>query len=482
MDSSSLTSISKSAMDFSSLTSMPQVTYHTTKYYMEPLVLLVENTFFRVPREYLLQQLPTFLGMFVTDSEGVGSEGATDTKPLTLPDTITASSFRALLQVLYPLDRPAKSEMCLSKDHWIALLELSSLELSRQSAMIRIRRMANEHLVSLLDDDPAHKWNLANKYGVRGWVLPALKKLVRRNRPLGNREFEMLDQETLLKLGAIRESCYPVLHDSDPGRYGYYDNENTTIGHWDIRQQRGQINVDLDSTIFTCPTPSEHSADPVLVPATDSPKRNGEFYVEKVVFQVEDNLYKVSNQPFSQHSPFFRRCFESRGFIKFDHCDPLVIDADVTKTDFECLLRFFFPPKLSGEWEPTSTQWASILRLSEKWGMDEVKSLAAQRMENLNSGDVVTKLRMAQELGIQDWFASGMKMLVTRQEPLSARECQVLKSHHILRVLDLRERAHHRARYLNHRIGSEPVTHIRPERGEIPNNGYDLNTKLIGLF
>ncbi|KAF9447811.1 hypothetical protein P691DRAFT_730852 [Macrolepiota fuliginosa MF-IS2] len=469
---------------------MPQVTHHDVEYYIEPLIFHVEGVLFRVPREYLIQESPVLLEMLAllqpaTDNEGVGGEGVADAKPLTLPDTITALSFRALLQVLYSYNRPANSEAGLSKDDWITLLELS-----RNWAMTRMRKMAIEQLAPLFNDDPAHKWNLAKKYGIHDWVRPALERLIRRGSSLGNREFEMLDQETLLKLGAIRESCYPVLRDSDPNRYGSHSGKNTAIDHWDIRQQRGQISVTLNSSIFTCPTPPKHSADQVLVPVTDGPKRNGEFYVEKVVFQVEDNLYKVSNQPFSQHSPFFRRCFESRGFVKFDHRDPLVIDADVTRTDFECLLRFFFPPKLSGEWEPSSTQWASILRLSEKWGMDEVKNLAAQKMENPNSGDVVMKLRMAQELGVQGWFASGMKELVTRQQSLSSDECQVLKSQHILQVLNLRERAHHRTQHYHYdsptafgsHSSTRSVTHMLPERGEIPDGDCDLTAKLADLF
>ncbi|KAF9446548.1 hypothetical protein P691DRAFT_803840 [Macrolepiota fuliginosa MF-IS2] len=486
MDSSSLTSMPQPAMDPSSSpapTSISQVTHHDVDYYhVEPLTFRIEDTFFRVPREYLLQESPALLDVLaryqpVTDDEGVGNEGV-DAKSLALPNTITTSSLRILFQVLYPLDWPADLEEGLSKDDWITLLELS-----KNWAMTRVREIAIEHLVPLLDDDPAFKWYLAKKYEIHDWVRPALERLIRRGPSLGNREFEMLDQETLLKLGAARESCYPVLRDTDPNLYGSYTEENTTIGHWDIRQ-RGEINVNLDSIIFTRPTPPEHSAHQVLVPEINDLKRNRFFYIENVVFRVEDNLYKVSNRPFTQHSPFFRRCFESRGFVKFNHHDPLVIDPDVTKTEFECLLCFFFPPKLSGEWEPSTTQWVSILRLSAKWEMDEVKNLAVQKLGGLDFGDTATKLRMAQESGIWDWFVSGMRTLVTRREPLSIHEYRVLKAQHILQVLNLRERVHHRTQHYNirYRTYKQDVVCVRPERGEIPDSNYDLTTILIGLL
>ncbi|KAF9443656.1 hypothetical protein P691DRAFT_797152 [Macrolepiota fuliginosa MF-IS2] len=451
---------------------MPRAVHNDIEYSIEPLTFRVENILFRVPREYLVQESPVFLDILalpqpVTGEEGVSTEGTVDAKPLVLPDTITASAFRALLWVLYPADRLFNSDVGLLKDDWVMILELS-----RMWDMIRVREIAIERLVPLLKDDPAHQWDLAKKYEIQDWVRPALERLIRRSLPLSNREVEMLDQETLLKLAAARESCYPVLRDSDPSRYGYINGEDTAIGHWVIRQERGQINVNLDTITFNCPISLKDNEDQPFTLAIDGPRRNGEFYIEKVVFQVEDDLYKVPNQPFSQHSPIFRRRFKNQGFVKFSHHNPLVIDSGVTKADFECLLRFFFPPNSAGEWEPSFTEWASILTLSAKWEMDRVKSLAVQKLEKLDFGSVVTKLRMAQELGVQDWFVSGMKTLVTRQEPLSAHECQ---------VLDLRERAHHRTQY-NHYGHSQSITHLRLERGEIPNNECDLTIQLTDLL
>ncbi|KAF9445058.1 hypothetical protein P691DRAFT_735574 [Macrolepiota fuliginosa MF-IS2] len=464
---------------------MPQVTHKDIEYYVEPLIFSVENTLFRVPREYLAQESPVFLDMLalpqpVTDDEGVGSEGAVDAKPLVLPDTIAAPAFRALLQILYSFNDGCV-DADFPKDDWINILELS-----RMWDMATVRKTAIKGLLPLLGDDAAHQWKLAKKYDIHDWVQPALEKLVRRNQPLTVKEFESLDQRTLLGVAAVRESCYPVFYDSDRQYGDFRYSENTTIGRWEIREGRGEISVDLESFNFNCPSPSlQHGINEIVTSEDDGPSKSGEFYFEKVVFKVEDRLYRVPNQPFAQHSQIFRRNFELRGFSKYDRHDPFVIE-DATKDDFEHLLRFFFPPKSIGKREPTSDEWASILRLSARWSMLQVKELAIQKLENLNFGNIATKLRMAQELGVQQWFSPAMKTLITRGEPLNADEYNVLGQQHILQVLDLRERVHLRNKYYDscnsygnyNSYGTTPMIHIRSERGEVPIEGNDLTARL----
>lgn len=227
--------------------------------------------------------------------------------------------------------------------------------------MARIRTVVISRLLPLLEDDPAHQWNLAKTYEIHDWVRPALERLVRRSKPLQEREFEMLDQETLLEVAAVRERCYPVFRDSDDQwQYAVHTAEDTTINRWEFRQERGEVNVDLSTLDFSCPALLSRAQEEPVALAQDGPWKSGEFYFEKVVFkvssvrrpvfssnepsQVEDRLYRVPNQPFTQHSPIFRRRFEDRGFSKHDHRDPFVIEEGVTKTDFEHLLRLFFPP------------------------------------------------------------------------------------------------------------------------------------------
>jgi len=94
--------------------------------------------------------------------------------------------------------------------------------------------------------------------------------------------------------------------------------------------------------------------------------------------------------------------------------------------------------------------------------MPRVKQLAVEKLESLDFESVATKLRMAQDLGVQKWFSSAMEMLVTRQQPLGSAEYQVLNQNHLLQVLDLRERTRSHSQY-----GSSNIN-LRTNRGEVP--------------
>jgi len=106
--------------------------------------------------------------------------------------------------------------------------------------------------------------------------------------------------------------------------------------------------------------------------------------------------------------------------------------------------------------------------------MPRVKQLAVEKLESLNFGSVGTKLRMAQDLGVQKWFSSAMETLVIRQEPLGSAEYEVLNQNHLLQVLDLRERTHSHYQY-----GSSNFN-LRKNRGEVPIT-VDLSVHLATL-
>ena len=223
--------------------------------------------------------------------------------------------------------------------------------------MNRVKNIAIDHLISYLEDDPAYKWNLAKRYEIQDWIQPALERLIKRNAPLGRREYQLLDQKTILEIGALRELCCPIFR-------GYYfdSSSDDTIVGWEMIKERGKVNVDLSSVRFVCSnSPQPSSLDESCIQDDDQRQRSGQFFFEKVVFkvrkiaiyhseakltysfQVADEFYKVSNQPFAQHSLVFRRLFSKRGFRKYDCQDPLVVDAGVKKADFEALLNLFFP-------------------------------------------------------------------------------------------------------------------------------------------
>ncbi|KAF7782847.1 hypothetical protein Agabi119p4_2223 [Agaricus bisporus var. burnettii] len=435
-------------------TNMPTDLHNDMEYYIEPLIFQVEDTLYRIPREYLSQESTIIRDMLqIPQSMDSDSEGSADSKPIIIQQ-IKATSFRILLQFLFNLDGPG--HLGLSKEDLITLLELC-----RKWDMQIIRNKVIDQLRPLLEGDPAHKWNLAKEYGINQWMQPSLERLIRRSESLGEWEYLMLDQDTFLAVAAIRETCYSVLMDT----VNYSGSaENTNVSHWEVKQGRGAINVDLSSVIFDCPRPAPYVDEDG--PDTQSQDcdniRAGEFYFEPAVFKLGNCLYQVSNQPFTQHSPIFRRRFEKLGFAKYDTENPCVLSSEISSTDFTNLLRFFFPPPQI-TYERTSEEWASVLRLSSRWEMDAVKKLAVDKLTELGFGTSATKLRLAKDLGVEAWFTEGMRTLITREQPLAASEYQTLDMRHVVQAVDLRERAHAR----HHRYHGQ-IVRILPERGELP--------------
>jgi len=64
----------------------------------------VEDTLFRIPREYIAQESSVFADMLAIGGNVNLDEGSGDISPIVLPGTVKTESFRALLKVLHPRD------------------------------------------------------------------------------------------------------------------------------------------------------------------------------------------------------------------------------------------------------------------------------------------------------------------------------------------------------------------------------------------
>ena len=88
---------------------------------------------------------------------------------------------------------------------------------------------------------------------------------------------------------------------------------------------------------------------------------------------------------------------------------------------------------------------------------------------------------MARELGVQEWFSSGVKTLITRSSPLTALECQALVEQNLIQqVLGLRERAQppRQSFVLDSSI---PRCEIRSQRGKVPDT-YDISARVSSIL
>ena len=86
----------------------------------------------------------------------------------------------------------------------MAVLELATMWEFKHIREIAIRRLTTFKI------DATEKIRLAMVYRVRGWLLPALNELARRDKPMAKQDVDRLGVECVLKIASIRER-YPSL-------------------------------------------------------------------------------------------------------------------------------------------------------------------------------------------------------------------------------------------------------------------------------
>ncbi|KAK0226388.1 hypothetical protein IW262DRAFT_1457617 [Armillaria fumosa] len=166
-------------------------------YYWENIVLQVEDTLFRIPKQYLAGKSEAFDSMLSLPQGGSEPEGISDERPIQLSG-IKKIDFERLLQILHPIDAMKQPE--LSINGWVSVLALSSLW------RIAVRKSAIEHLTTSLSQiSPADRIVLGRKYSVAQWVSSGYEELASRVEAVSLEEGERVGWSTALRIEHIRE-------------------------------------------------------------------------------------------------------------------------------------------------------------------------------------------------------------------------------------------------------------------------------------
>ncbi|KAK2467423.1 hypothetical protein APHAL10511_000658 [Amanita phalloides] len=117
--------------------------------------------------------------------------------------------------------------------------------------------------------------------------------------------------------------------------------------------------------------------------------RHKDYYFENVIFQVENQLFKVPRHLFLQESEIFRDIF-SCPVPKGAHPDGLSDEQPlhlrgIAAKDFVLLLRCLYPIlQFSGNPQmptfETAEEWAAVLELASRFEMPNVKQLAKENL------------------------------------------------------------------------------------------------------
>ncbi|KAF8345177.1 hypothetical protein F5887DRAFT_1158971 [Amanita rubescens] len=175
------------------------------------------------------------------------------------------------------------------------------------------------------------------------------------------------------------------------------------------------------------------------------PDKNEEYYLEVIVFQVEDQLFKVPRHLFVKLSQVFRDMFElpvPEGVEADGSSDkqPLVLES-IEKKDFVPLLRCLYPLQFPVNPNMTFTleEWQSVLKLTSLYEMIQVKKFAIEKMNPLLTTLPALQIHLAKTYGIREWLAPGFLRLAHRIKPLDEEDVRLVGLTDSLKICALRE-------------------------------------------
>ncbi|PFH47377.1 hypothetical protein AMATHDRAFT_6818 [Amanita thiersii Skay4041] len=171
--------------------------------------------------------------------------------------------------------------------------------------------------------------------------------------------------------------------------------------------------------------------------------RNGEYFFQYIIFQVEDQLFRVPKHMFVNHSPIFRTTFElpvAEGAIPDGSSEeqPFVLDG-VKVADFIPLLECLYPLKFRTTFSFTLEEWTSIFKLATIYDMEAIRNLAIKSMQPQLANHPSLKVHLAKHYDVKDWLVPGLVKLVQRKRPLDEDDVQLIGLTDALKVAALRE-------------------------------------------
>jgi len=193
-------------MNWSEATTSTVKAQEDHEFYFQDIILLVENSLFKVAARNFITESDVFATMFqLPQNPDVVADGLSNDQPLRL-EGVKSDDFRQLLRVMYP-SGIGKHET-LTTEQWISVLALST-----QWDMAAIRAEAIKNVRAGLADlapealIPHKLLNLGQTYRVDDWVMTAIIFFIKRKEPMGPNDAEIIGIENAFKIASLRECC-----------------------------------------------------------------------------------------------------------------------------------------------------------------------------------------------------------------------------------------------------------------------------------
>jgi len=175
-------------------------------------------------------------------------------------------------------------------------------------------------------------------------------------------------------------------------------------------------------------------------------KHDDTYYLDVVIFQVEDTLFRVPKYFFVNHSDIFATTFSLPQTAETPEgssdANPFKLEG-VTKEEFTCFLKVAYPLKQLPQnpqslYTISSEEWQSALKLATLWRFHSLRQLALSKLSTMKT-DPVSRIMMGRNFRVAKWLSMGYTALARREEPPSVQEANILGVETIVFIFHVRE-------------------------------------------
>jgi len=169
-------------------------------------------------------------------------------------------------------------------------------------------------------------------------------------------------------------------------------------------------------------------------------RRNDLFYLDFIVFQVQNTLFKVPKNHFTASSVFATIFTLPPGENEVEGTEdkPFMLHG-ISEVDFESLLKLMYPPPFTNV-NLTQQDWISALKLSTLWEFNNIRERAIQELlkEEMKMG-TFEKIECGKSYQAKEMLLEGYTELLKRTETITAEEAKRLGWETAAKLLLLRE-------------------------------------------
>ncbi|OCH86748.1 hypothetical protein OBBRIDRAFT_737453 [Obba rivulosa] len=176
--------------------------------------------------------------------------------------------------------------------------------------------------------------------------------------------------------------------------------------------------------------------------AKASSRRHPEFYIqdEMKVMEVGGCLFRVHRYILEQESEYMRQLFVKDGESGSSD-DAAIILADVTRQEFECLLRFLYHRTPDAHSSSPVGDLLALLSVATRLSYPKIRAHAIARLDACAPPlDPIERIILAEKHGIEQWLLPAYVAVCQRCHPLEDAEAEVLGVQTATRIARVRER------------------------------------------